>query len=191
MRIVVLLAIFFTGLCAALPTASMAYKEGPFPNVAGGFGDQTCHRCHLDNPMNASGGSLSIAGVPPTYEAGRTYSISVTLMRPGMKRGGFEIVARFLSGRSKGKQAGAWHLPDQRLQVISSQVDQELKFVQHNLAGSRAATSGSNSWTLDWTAPSPAAAPIQFNAAGNAANDDDSPLGDYIYTKMARSLPAK
>jgi hypothetical protein len=191
MRIVVLLAIFFTALFAALPMALMAYKEGPFPNVAGGFGDQTCHRCHLDNPMNAPGGSLSIAGVPPTYEAARTYSISVTLMRAGMKRGGFEIVARFLSGKSKGKQAGAWHLPDQRLQIIPSQVDQELKFVQHNLAGSRAATAGSNSWTVDWTAPSPAAAPIQFNIAGNAANDDDSPLGDYIYTKLARSLPAK
>ena len=33
--------------------------------------------------------------------------------------------------------------------------------------------------------------PVQFNVAANAANNDDSPLGDYIYVKMVRSPPAK
>lgn len=66
-----------------------------------------------------------------------------------------------------------------------------LTFVQHNQTGSRAATQGTNTWTMAWTAPSAAAGPVQFNVAANASNNDDSPLGDYIYVTMARSTPAR
>jgi hypothetical protein len=31
---------------------------------------------------------------------------------------------------------------------------------------------------------------VVFNAAGNAANDDDSPLGDFIYASALRVAPA-
>jgi hypothetical protein len=176
-----------------LPLALAAYKEGPFPNVAGGFGDKTCHSCHLDNPVNAPGGSLAVSGVPPTYVAGQTYPITVTLNRDGMRRGGFEIAARFTSGRQRGKQAGLWRVRDDRVQLIASQVDPALIFAQHTLAGSRTATAGSNSWTVDWTAPGATAAPagVQFNVAGNATNNDDSALGDFIYVKAVRSAQAR
>lgn len=187
MRILVPIALFLI----ALPIALSGFKEGPYPNVAGGFGDHTCHVCHLDNPMNAPGGSLGLEGVPHSYVAGQTYPLTVTLSREGMKRGGFEIAARFASGRLKGKQAGAWRLLDGRAQIIPSTADPALRFVQHTLVGSRAPAPGSNSWTVEWTAPSPAAGPVQFNAAGNAANNDDSPLGDFIYTRAVRSTPAK
>ena len=30
-------------LVIALPLAVSAFKEGPYPNVTGGFGEQTCH----------------------------------------------------------------------------------------------------------------------------------------------------
>ena len=55
------------------PLASTAYKEGPFPNMTGGFGDKTCHSCHFDNPVNAPGGMLTVTGVPSTYAAAETY----------------------------------------------------------------------------------------------------------------------
>ena len=77
------------------------------------------------------------------------------------------------------------------MQLIPGAVDHVLTFVQHNLAGSRVAATGANSWTIDWTAPPSPAAPVQFNVAANASNNDDSPLGDYIYVKMVRSTPAK
>jgi hypothetical protein len=32
---------------------------------------------------------------------------------------------------------------------------------------------------------------VQFNVAANASNNDDSPLGDYIYVKAVRSAPTK
>ncbi len=186
-RIVIPSVLFLLGL----PLAASAFKEGPYPNVTGGFGEQSCHLCHLDNPVNARGGSLLLEGVPATFRPEETYAITVTINREGMRRGGFEIAARFASGKLKGKQAGDWKLTDSRAQFIPGAVDKGLTFVQHNLLGSRTATTGSNTWTLEWTAPSPVTAPVQFNVAANASNNDDSPLGDYIYLKAARSLPAK
>jgi hypothetical protein len=179
------------GFLISLPVASAAFKEGPYPNVTGGFGEQSCHLCHLDNPVNAAGGKLEISGVPRAYVAGQKYQVTVSLTRDRMRRGGFEIAARFASGRRKGKQAGTWSVIDARMQVIPGATDPALTFVQHNLAGSRTATPGTNAWTIEWTAPSPASDSVQFNVAANASNNDDSPLGDYIYLGMVRSAPAR
>jgi len=176
-------------LVAAATLTARAYKEGPFPNMAGGFGDKNCRTCHFDNPLNAAGGQLTVAGIPATYAAGQEYPITITIARNDLHRGGFEIVARFVNGKLKGKQAGEWRLPDKRLQLIRSTIDPTLLFVQHNLLGSRASSPGANTWTVEWIAPVPAG-PVQFNIAGNASNEDDSALGDFIYVKSARSVPA-
>ena len=174
-----------------LPIAASAFKEGPYPNVTGGFGEQSCHLCHLDNPVNAPGGAVTLDGVPSIYAPGHTYAVTVTISRDGLRRGGFEIAARFASGRRRGKQAGTWKPVDNRIQLIPGAVDKVLTFVQHNLAGSRVPATGANTWTVEWTAPESATAPVEFNVAANASNNDDSPLGDYIYTKAVRSTPAK
>src|SRR5262245_40219441 len=168
-------------LLIVAPLATAAFKEGPYPNVTGGFGEQSCHLCHLDNPVNAPGGSVEVVGIPRTYESGERYPITITVRREDLTRGGFEIAARFAAGKQKGKQAGTWRVTDGRAQLIPGAVDKALTFVQHNLAGSRTPSRGSNTWTVEWTAPSPASGAIQFNIAANASNNDDSPLGDYIY----------
>src|SRR3954454_14676199 len=87
-----------------LPIAALAFKEGPYPNVTGGFGEQSCHLCHLDNRLNAPGGAVTLDGVPPSFAAGRTYPVTVTIRRDGLRRGGFEIASRFASGSRKGRQ---------------------------------------------------------------------------------------
>ena len=181
----------FAAVLFSLPVAARAFKEGPYPNVTGGFGEQSCHLCHLDNAINEPGGAVDVRGVPPAYSAGQRYPITVTVTREDLRRSGFEIAARYAAGKLKGRQAGAWRVLDGRAQLIPGAVDKALTFVQHNLAGSRTASPGSNSWTIEWTAPATAAAPIQFDVAANASNDDDSPLGDYIYLKRVRSTPAK
>jgi Reeler domain-containing protein len=186
MRIVILAALFLM----SLPLVSGAFKEGPSPNVTGGFGEHTCQQCHFDNPLNAPGGSLRLTGIPASYVPGRTYPVTIVLSRIGLQRSGFEVSARFATGVRKGKQAGTWHTVDARVQLISGETDPGVTFVQHNLTGSRANTRGTNSWTVNWTAPS-GDAPVQFNVAANASNDDDSPLGDYIYLKVVRSAPPK
>src|SRR5438309_11515191 len=98
MRIVVPVALFLL----SLPLAALAFKEGPYPNVTGGFGEQSCHLCHLDNPVNAPGGAVTLEGVPAGYAAGQTYDITVTITRDGLRRGGFEIAARCAPGRRRG-----------------------------------------------------------------------------------------
>jgi hypothetical protein len=174
-----------------LSLAVSAFKEGPYPNVTGGFGEQTCHLCHLDNPVNAPGGAVALDGIPAAFRPGQIYPITVTITRQGLRRGGFEIAARFAGGKQKGRQAGSWRLMDARAQLIPGAVDKALTFVQHNQIGSRAATPGANTWTMEWIAPPAETGAVQFNVAANASNNDDSPLGDYIYLKMARSSPAK
>ena len=175
----------------SLPIAPQAFKEGPYPNVTGGFGEQSCHLCHLDNPVNDRDGSLDIVGVPPSYVAGRSYPITIRIVRDDLERGGFEISARYASGKLRGRQAGSWRISDGRAQLIPGAVDKALTFVQHNLAGSRTSTRGSNSWNVEWIAPAAPSAPVQFNVAANASNNDDSPLGDYIYLRTARSIPRR
>jgi hypothetical protein len=175
----------------ALPLAVSAFKEGPYPNVTGGFGEQTCHLCHLDNRLNAPGGGVTLDGIPPAFTPGETYPITVTISRQGLRRGGFEIAARFAAGKQRGRQAGAWQVTDGRAQLIPGAVDKALTFVQHNQLGSRAATPGANTWTIQWTAPPAPSGVVQFNVAANASNNDDSPLGDYIYVKAVRSTPVK
>src|SRR5689334_312623 len=86
------------------PIAALAFKEGPYPNVTGGFGEQSCHLCHLDNPINAPGGAVTLEGVPARYAAGESYDVTVAIAREGLRRGGFEIAARFASGRARGRQ---------------------------------------------------------------------------------------
>ena len=186
-RILVPVAVFVI----ALPLAASAFKEGPYPNVTGGFGEQTCHLCHLDNPTNAPGGAVALDGIPPAFAPGQSYPVTVTISRQGLRRGGFEIAARFAGGQHKGRQAGSWQLVDARAQLIPGAVDKALTFVQHNQTGSRAATPGANTWTMEWTAPSASGGTVLFNVAANASNNDDSPLGDYIYVKAVRSTPAK
>jgi hypothetical protein len=178
-------------LVIALPLAAFGFKEGPYPNVTGGFGEQSCHLCHIDNPVNAPGGAVTLDGVPPSYVPGQTYPVTIKIAREGLRRGGFEVAARFASGKQKGRQAGVWKPLDARVQLIPGAVDKVLTFVQHNLTGSRVAATGANVWTVEWTAPTGAAAPVQFNVAANASNNDDSPLGDYIYVKAVRSTPGR
>ena len=187
LRILIRAALFV----AAAPIAAAAFKEGPYPNVTGGFGEQSCHLCHLDNPVNDRDGEVILSGVPPAYVPGERYPITVTLHRDGLRRGGFEIAARFASGRNKGRQAGTWTPQDARVQLIPGAVDKALTFVQHNLMGSRVSETGMNTWTVEWTAPAAPAGPVQFNVAANASNNDDSPLGDYIYLRMLRSVPKR
>src|SRR6202008_1507308 len=101
-----------------LPLSARAFKEGPYPNVTGGFGEQSCHLCHLDNPLNEPGGSVEISGLPAAFKAGDVYPVTITLRREGLRRGGFEIAARFAAARQRGKQAGAWRVTDARAQLI-------------------------------------------------------------------------
>ena len=63
-----------------------------------------------------------------------------------------------------------------------------VEYIQHTKAGSAPARAGEARWTLVWTAPT-AKAPVQFDIAANASNNDNSPLGDFIYSATLTARP--
>lgn len=165
---------------AALP----AFKDGPPPGHTGGFGEPTCRQCHSDAGLNEPGGDLSITGAPTTYEAGRTYELEVVLRRAGILRAGFQLAARFTEG---GAAAGVLTPVDARTSVMWDTLT-HVGYIEHTAAGT--ALSGDvGRWLVRWTAPAAPRGAVSFNVAGNAANDDDSPLGDFIYATALRVAP--
>ena len=64
-------------------------------------------------------------------------------------------------------------------------------YAQHTEPGNALTGPETAAWTVEWRAPSrPDAAAVVFHAAANAANDDASEFGDFIYTASVTARPA-
>ena len=122
--------------------------------------------------------------MPATFVAGQRYSLTITLTRTGMQRGGFQLAARF---KSNGAQAGTSRL------LPST----------HNVWASKARAASNTSvrrqrlfdwhWrhhplAIEWIAPERAEA-VVFHLAANAADGNGSADGDLVYTTSAESIP--
>jgi len=163
----------------------MSFSRGPLPKLTGGFGEVTCAGCHSSYPLNegrARGGIFHIGGVPILYVAGQTYPITVVIGHPGQSRWGFELAARFAAS---GKQAGKLVPADGMTQVLEAA---GIQYIEHTVEGTRSGTAdGPVEYHFNWVAPDPSGGRVLFNAAGNAADADNSVTGDYIYTAGAWS----
>ena len=169
---------------SALALGVTLFKTGPPPAHTGGFGEPTCRECHADNDLNEPGGTLVIDGVPRSYAAGRTYELKVLLRRAGMLRAGFQLAARFEDGDSTGRPAGALEPADARTQLVWDTTT-HIGYIEHSAVGT-SVINAATEWKIRWTAPVPRGL-VVFNVAANAANDDDSPLGDFISTTVKRT----
>ncbi len=171
------------GVILSTAAALFGYSRGPLPRLTGGFGEETCASCHRSFPVNEGslrGGFFQITGVPRTFLAGQTYPLTITIGQPGQSRWGFQFAARFAES---GKQAGRLVPADHMTQVIE---DSGIQYIEHTLAGTRAGTvDGPVEFHFMWIAPDPSGGMILFNAAGNAANSNNQPSGDYVYTAGA------
>ncbi len=170
-------------LVAPLPL--YGFPDGPLPRLTGGFGEDTCTRCHQSFALNAGrtlGGTFHIEGVPSRYEPGRTYALRVVIGQPGQQRWGFELSARTAG---EGRQAGRLVPADELTQVKRAG---GVQFIEHTEAGTRGGTpDGPVAFEFEWVAPEAAQGPVLFNAAGNAADGDNKTDGDYVYTAGAYS----
>ena len=171
--------------------AGTAYADQPLPEHTGGFGEPTCHACHFAEPLNAPGGSLALEGVPPAYTPGATYRLTVRLRKPDMRRGGFQLAGRFADGSAAGQQAGTLRPVDAERVAITPAGSTAVQYAHHTLDGTALAHPDAAEWTLEWTPPDTARGPVVFHAAANAANDDASAFGDFVYTQQAQSRPAQ
>lgn len=157
------------------------YSAGPPAGHTGDFNEPTCNitGCHAGNLLNATGGAFEISGAPEQYEPGRIYPINVRISKSGQQRWGFQLTARQVSS---GAQAGG--LTNTSNTAIAS--ENGIQYISHNFA--QFSASG-GSWTFNWTAPPAATGAIRFSGAGNAANGNAQPTGDFIYT-TTKSLQA-
>jgi hypothetical protein len=160
------------------------FRDGPPARYTGGFSEPTCVSCHFEGQVNQAPGRLALVGVPEQYEGGKVYPVTVTLTRPGMMIAGFELSVRFESGA----QAGTLELLPEDKGKIGLTVERDVQYAHHLRPGTSRVVSDTSRWTLRWTAPTNPA-PVLFNAVGNAADSDDSPLGDFIFATEVIARP--
>jgi hypothetical protein len=128
-----------------------------------------------------------ILGVPDQYIPGQDYPITVVLGQQGQSRWGFQLAARF---QADGSQAGNLVVTDsENTQIRVS--DSGVQYISHTSLGTQEGTpDGPVSWRFDWIAPDdPSLGTVELDAAGNAANGDHTPQGDFIYTTQVTSNP--
>jgi len=171
------------------PLIVSAYQDKPPPGNTGGFGESSCHQCHFDQPLNDQEGSLNIHGLPEFYEPNSPYLIKITLQRPAVRRGGFQLATRFTGGAQDGRQAGYLQPVDERVAVMKGE-DGEIQYAHHSEVASLPSSRDEISWNLRWVAPEFPGASVAFHVAANACNDDASSLGDFIYLKEVVSQVA-
>ena len=184
------LALALSGFALALGTLTgpLAASVSDVPPArTGGFGEATCQQCHWDNPLNEPSGRLVLSGIPDTYTPGEQYPITVTLARPGLARAGFQLSAREDGiNMTAGADAGTWRVVPPAVAMVHSG-EKRTMYIQHTEAGSLVSLPDRATWSAEWTAPDAAGVPVVFHVSANAANNDASPLGDFIYTTVVRS----
>ncbi len=173
----VLLLLFAVGTGNAF-----ALSSDPPDGLTGAPTEGNCTQCHVGNTLNAAGGALMLT-IPETYEPNEVYTIVVNLSRAGQSRWGFEMTALDADGARAGTFATDTAGNTQLSEANSKQ------YIQHTTDGTAAGTNDAHSWEFQWTAPDADIGPITFYAAGNAANNADGSIGDYIYTADSESTP--
>ena len=75
-----------------------------------------------------------------------------------------------------------------RTDASRSKSQSNVQYANQKRKGAEPTTTGTARWTVVWTAP-PGRLPVTFHVAANAADNDESARGDYIYTASASSKP--
>ena len=163
-----------------------ANSSGAPAQVSGAPGEGNCSACHGGTP-NSGPGSLQVRfdGVM-NWTPGQPVKVKVTLSDPNATRWGFELTARAASNPNL--TAGSFRIIDNTNQLRTAEGKQ---YVTHTLTGTRAGTTGSSTWEVEWTPPSDVGfGDVVFYAAGNAANGNgQADLGDRIYTTAWTASP--
>jgi hypothetical protein len=159
-----------------------AFSSGPPASFSGAPGESDCTACH-EGTANSGTGSLTISGVPLNYVPNRQYQITVTLSQQQAVLFGFQLTAI----DNQGRRAGSFSLIPQspsQTQIVQGVVGgNQRSYVEHTSDGTIPTQFDTKSWTFIWNAPNRQLGKVTFYFAGNAANGDQTPIGDFIYTR--------
>jgi uncharacterized protein (TIGR03437 family) len=180
-------------ILAALPLVVWGFSNGPVIRRTGApvDGGLTCTACHRSFDLNPPGGSVRIAAVP--YRSGEKQTIRVTVGHPEAQRWGFQLTARMASDETK--KAGSFTVvagapvrvrcaPDERDATPTQGCGSDLEFAEHGGTpdSTLGGVEGAKTFEVEWTAPEGIdLGDVVFYAAGNAANNNNTPVGDRIY----------
>jgi hypothetical protein len=167
-------------------THAYRYADGPPAGFSGGFKEDSCQACHFGADTNVVPGSVTIDGVPERFAAGERYRLTITLKRPGMAMGGFQLTARFAES---GAQAGTLAPASDEDKRVRVEQQGDVQYAAQRLDGTALTEADTARWSIDWTAPE-AKEPVVFHVSANAANKDDTAQGDYVYTASVESRPS-
>ncbi|MBI4478404.1 MAG: hypothetical protein HY651_00090 [Acidobacteria bacterium] len=180
---------------SSVPIVLYAFSSGPPSEHTGGFGEATCTECHIGTALNGGQGSVTVTirdsggvNVVTSYASEQTYQITVRVADPqrtntSQSRWGFELSARTLGGQ----QAGSLTPTNNQTQLVPT--FNGIQYITHTTTGTRAGTTLGVNFTFNWTAPNVSVGPVIFHAAGNAANNSQSEIGDRIYSTSLTIQP--
>jgi hypothetical protein len=153
--------------------------------------------CHEDFPLNTGTVQLHLylGGADSAYIPGQFYTITVSISRPGMVRGGFQITA--LQDNHTSVSPGLYFLTDTvRTQVIDAFHShsggcptQNKVWIEHTGNGIDQVAGDSIKWQYRWKAPSTNVGTITFYLAAVDANMDLDNTGDHVYS-LTKQIPA-
>jgi uncharacterized protein (TIGR03437 family) len=187
MRMKVLIA----ALVFAVPGLIYAYPEGPDAGVAGVPGEWSCSQCHIGKFGSGSVSTSFPAGL--TYTPGVAQHLVVTIADPVQKRWGFQLTAR-QANNSKAQAGSFTPGADAFTQLVCTQTtfqaqifgsscpsSMPLQYIEQTLVGTRPGMRSPVSFQFDWTPPVTDVGSIVIYVAANAANGDNTVMGDHIY----------
>ena len=168
--------VFVTGIMGISASTIFALSGGPADGRTGSPADslKTCNDtgCHNSFTLNSGKATFSISA-PDNYTLGEVVPITISFGNSSTLKHGFELSALDAKDNHIGTFSSV--AGDNKTQTSNG------NYIKHTSAGS--SQSGNASWNVQWTAPTSAVQdPVTFYAAGNEANFDFTPQGDYIYT---------
>jgi hypothetical protein len=141
-----------------------------------------CVQCHNSFPLNPDSiGSIAVEGVPPNYQPGHSYTLTVRVSHTDAAalRWGFQMTAVAMKD---GAGAGEFIATDAATTQVLAAMSGSRSYIEHAYNGTAIGQAGGNAWTFEWKAPATDVGRIGFFAAGNVANADGSNQGDRVYS---------
>ena len=127
--------------------------------------------CHTGMAVAAETGWITSTIPVGGYVPGTVYSVTATATEAALSTFGFELSPQDAAGNQVGTLAAG----------TGTQLMAGTKYITHTAAGT-IGTTGSHSWTFNWTAPPSGTGAFTFYGSFNCANGDTHSTGDHIHT---------
>jgi hypothetical protein len=154
--------------------------------------NNTCAKsgCHDDNLLNSGSAKLflSLGDTLSYYIPGKTYTVTFGITRPGLLRGGFQIIA--LQDNKQSQTPGIVTITEQsRTQRLDANnphsgggcATQQKVWIEHDYNGIDDVANDTLKWKYTWQAPDSVVGGITFYLAALEANKDLETTGDTVY----------